>query len=142
MSIRSAVASDLCAAPLDGIIARAIYRPNDRRVADFIAKAQWSDAVVRIACAGDQVLGVIVSEERDDATIEITSIATTGSSERQGVGRALVSDLLSRHRGMSVVAETDDDAVGFYRALGFAVTSLGEKYPGVRRYRCAYEMPG
>jgi ribosomal protein S18 acetylase RimI-like enzyme len=34
-----------------------------------------------------------------------------------------------------MVAETDNEAVEFYRATGFRVTSLGEKYPGVERYR-------
>ena len=35
-------------------------------------------------------------------------------------------------------AETDKDAVDFYRKLGFSVTSLGEKYPGVERFHCEY----
>lgn len=33
-------------------------------------------------------------------------------------------------------AETDGDAVGFYRACGFSVVSLDEKYPGCVRYLC------
>nr|WP_201024033.1 hypothetical protein [Paenibacillus sp. 32O-W] len=28
-------------------------------------------------------------------------------------------------------AETDKDAVDFYRKIGFHVTTLGEKYPGI-----------
>lgn len=32
---------------------------------------------------------------------------------------------------LPIVAETDIDSVGFYRQLGFVVTTLGEKYPGV-----------
>ena len=32
-------------------------------------------------------------------------------------------------------AETDQASVGFYQALGFTVESLGEKYPGVKRFR-------
>lgn len=40
---------------------------------------------------------------------------------------------------MPIVAETDRSALGFYLALGFGVTSLGEKYPGVERFRVRLE---
>lgn len=39
-----------------------------------------------------------------------------------------------------VIAETDEEAVNFYRSIGFEVYSLGEKYPGVERFRCIYEV--
>jgi hypothetical protein len=38
-----------------------------------------------------------------------------------------------------IEAKTDRDAVGFHRQCGFAVPSLGERYPGVGRFRCAGE---
>jgi len=38
----------------------------------------------------------------------------------------------------SIVAETDHEAVDFYRRYGFFITSLGEKYPGVERFLCQY----
>jgi ribosomal protein S18 acetylase RimI-like enzyme len=37
-----------------------------------------------------------------------------------------------------LTAETDTEAVGFYRALGFTATSLGEKYLGVERFACSF----
>ena len=53
-----------------------------------------------------------------------------------GIGRALVDALA----GVSeqVVAETDDDAVGFYRALDFDIgpAPSDPRWPGRRRYRC------
>ncbi|QSF44504.1 GNAT family N-acetyltransferase [Paenibacillus tianjinensis] len=36
----------------------------------------------------------------------------------------------------TITAETDHEAVGFYRNAGFAITSLGEQYPGVERFAC------
>ena len=33
------------------------------------------------------------------------------------------------------------DAVEFYRKLGFSIESLGEKYPGVERFRCTLQRP-
>lgn len=32
-----------------------------------------------------------------------------------------------------ITAETDHDAIAFYRRYGFEIQSLGEKYPGVER---------
>ena len=40
------------------------------------------------------------------------------------------------HAFSSIYAETDQDAVNFYKNIGFHITSLGEKYPGVERFAC------
>ncbi|VEI17353.1 GNAT family N-acetyltransferase [Actinomyces viscosus] len=63
-------------------------------------------------------------------------IAVAPELRGDGLGRALVDALA----GMSgqVVAETDDDAVGFYRALDFDIgpAPSDPRWPGRRRYRC------
>ena len=53
-----------------------------------------------------------------------------------GVGRVLVDALAGGAE--PVIAETDDDAVGFYRALGFDIgpAPSDPRWPGRRRYRC------
>jgi hypothetical protein len=38
-----------------------------------------------------------------------------------------------------VYAETDEEAADFYRNIGFTVESLGEKYPGIERFKCTFE---
>jgi len=63
-------------------------------------------------------------------------IAVAPGLRGDGIGRALV-DALAGVSGQ-VVAETDDDAVGFYRALDFDIGSAPSdpRWPGHRRYRC------
>jgi ribosomal protein S18 acetylase RimI-like enzyme len=62
-------------------------------------------------------------------------IATSPYQRSAGVGTALLDAVRSRlPSGCSLVAETDAEAVGFYRRNGFVVTSLGEKYPGIQRF--------
>ena len=57
---------------------------------------------------------------------------------QQGVGRALL-DAVRAHLGLLTLrAETDHDAVGFYERSGFRTASLGEKYPGVERFMCTW----
>lgn len=77
------------------------------------------------------VLGYAVS----DAAVTVLHIATAADRRRTGVGVALLGALRRAvPSGLPIVAETDRDGVEFYAAIGFAVTSLGEKYPGVERF--------
>ena len=73
------------------------------------------------------------------AAVSIRAVATSPSRERSGLGRRLLSAVQDETRARRLVAETDDDAVGFYAACGFSVIPLGEKYPGVNRYRVVRE---
>ncbi len=43
---------------------------------------------------------------------------------------------------VTLVAETDRDTLNFYQKNGFVVISLGEKYPGVERFKCVYKKIG
>lgn len=52
----------------------------------------------------------------------------------QGLG----SKLIESTKINKMIAETDKDAVNFYKKKGFKITSLGEKYPGVERFKCEY----
>lgn len=76
------------------------------------------------------VVGYIPGRDRT----ELVHIATAPQVRRSGVGAALVA-WVGEHCGSGVVeVQTDGESVGFYRALGFEVESLGELYPGVERF--------
>lgn len=66
----------------------------------------------------------------------INCIAVDPSYRHQGIGEALIQAVFTQFQLQSLVAETDADAVGFYRQCGFEITSLGEMYPGVERFHC------
>ncbi|WP_419887211.1 GNAT family N-acetyltransferase [Neobacillus niacini] len=67
---------------------------------------------------------------------EIKHIAVSSEHRGKGIGSKMIRFILEMHP--SVFAETDSDAVEFYRKYGFKITSLGEKYPGVERFLCEY----
>ncbi|SUA46912.1 putative acetyltransferase [Nocardia africana] len=80
----------------------------------------------------DEPIGVAGYERRADRIV-LLHIAT--SPRGRGVGRRLVARIRRDDPTLPIVAETDRSALGFYSALGFTATSLGEKYPGVERFQ-------
>ena len=67
----------------------------------------------------------------------IRHIAVLPSRRGQGIGRDLIDAAVAGLDLHSVTAETDGEAVGFYRRCGFTVRSLGERYRGTERFACA-----
>ncbi|WP_409344431.1 GNAT family N-acetyltransferase [Paenibacillus sp. MBLB4367] len=75
----------------------------------------------------------------DEAGVmEIKHIAVVPEERGKGYGRGIVLELLFQHNPAKIIAETDEEAVDFYRSIGFMIESLGEKYPGVERFACTY----
>lgn len=69
----------------------------------------------------------------------LAAIAVGSDQRGRGYGRAAVEWAVNRLSLDVLTAETDIDAVGFYRRSGWTVTDLGEKYPGVERFQCRWE---
>lgn len=67
---------------------------------------------------------------------EIKHIAVSPNHREVGIGSKMISFILEKYSLSFMFAETDKDAVNFYKNYGFKITSLGEKYPGVERFRC------
>ena len=68
----------------------------------------------------------------------LLDVAVLKDSQNQGIGRAMIKYVQKTYKPSCIIAETDDDAVNFYRKIGFKVKGLGEKYPGITRYECKY----
>lgn len=105
--------------------ARAHYGSGEWAFVGFVGEAGEV-----VACAG--------AERYDDRSIGIRSIAVAPHWRRRGLGRAMVVALLQRSGLERVVAETDDDAVEFYRQCGFDVQDAPPKF-GRARYWCVLE---
>ncbi len=67
---------------------------------------------------------------------EIKHIAVSPVFRGKGIGREMIRYVEEHHAFSSIYAETDQESVLFYKNLGFHITSLGEKYPGVERFGC------
>ena len=86
-----------------------------------------------------QVIGCIGGEQNSDTFI-IRHIAVTPEERGSGIASSMIRFILKNSSIKKVIAETDKEAVNFYRKFGFHITSLGEKYPGVERFDCQYTL--
>lgn len=119
------------------VISHSQYMPTEEKLNRLADKY---DSNIDIFAYGyednDLVLGTIVLKYLGNDTYEILSIATDPAYRNQGIASRLISFSAANLKCSAIKAETDDDAVGFYRKYGFQIDSLGEKYPGTVRYLC------
>lgn len=85
-----------------------------------------------------RLIGIVGIELTAPNAATIHHLAVAPEERRSAVGRQLLAGVAQRYALRELTAETDRDAVGFYRCCGFTITSLGEKYPGVERFRCRW----
>ena len=84
-----------------------------------------------------EIVGCIGIEFSSIIECEIKHIAVSSVQRGKGIGSKMINYITEQYPIIS--AETDNDAVGFYRDFGFDITSLGEKYPDVERFLCKYK---
>ncbi|MGE7914625.1 GNAT family N-acetyltransferase [Lysinibacillus xylanilyticus] len=84
-----------------------------------------------------EIVGCIGIEQISSLSkCEIKHIAVLANQRGKGIGSKMINFVVNKYP--SIMAETDHEAVDFYRRYGFFITSLGEKYPGVERFLCQY----
>ncbi|OPH60742.1 GNAT family acetyltransferase [Paenibacillus ferrarius] len=88
------------------------------------------------------LVGIIGFRINDEQEMTITHLAVEPESRGVGFGRGIILEIIEDMHPLRIVAETDEEAVQFYRNIGFVIRSLGEKYPEVERFMCTYEVDG
>ena len=119
------------------ILAESVGKPTEAAVEAFIQSCT-SDILTTLwvaKCEGAPV-GILRLHSSDRRRCIITHIAVHPEWKDRGIGRKLIEFIRDDLKFSQVEAETDDGAVGFYRSCGFEIEPLGEKYPGVQRYKC------
>ncbi|MNI66861.1 Acetyltransferase (GNAT) family protein [compost metagenome] len=84
--------------------------------------------------------GMIGVKRQSDRAVEITHLAVKPKWQGKGIGRGMIMEISKSDGIETITAETDHETALFYRNAGFAVTSLGEKYPGVERFACVLSV--
>lgn len=115
--------------------------PDDQHIKQTIASYEGNEAWQIQGFEDEELLvGLVGYEKNDQGVLTIHHIAVIPENRGKGYGRGMLLELIKQQQPNEIVAETDEEAVDFYRNVGFMIYSLGEVYPGVERFRCVYEV--
>jgi len=121
------------------ILATAVYENSlataDSKIEEYRNRHNWS---LYGWIENGKIVGVCGFKVRHDEQVKILHIAVTENARGRGIGKAMVNALLNLFC-LPIKAETDDDAVGFYRKLGFETSKLN--IHGVHRWACILGAP-
>ncbi|WP_188831418.1 GNAT family N-acetyltransferase [Paenibacillus aceti] len=111
--------------------------PDDERIARELDQYLTNDSRGLFGIMIDNELaGLIGIIPYSEDAVELKHIAMKAPYRGRGIGKKLIAEYMRDYQPSTIIAETDQDAVGFYRKVGFEIHSLGEKYPGVERFQC------
>lgn len=121
------------------IIAQSMYMPTEDKINALVNKyLKNQDIIVYGYTVENQVQGIIVLEVTDINNIVILNIAVDRIMQFKGIGRNLIEYSIRTFKPETLIAETDDDAIDFYKKCGFEIMSIGKKYGNSNRYECKY----
>jgi GrpB-like predicted nucleotidyltransferase (UPF0157 family)/GNAT superfamily N-acetyltransferase len=114
---------------------------NGNRLEEVIRSYREDPATALLIATVDNEPAGILGYRTTGTEITVLHVASAPDRRRTGVASRLLNALHTEGSHLPIVAETDNDAVNFYAANNFTVTSLGEKYPGVERFRVSLPAP-
>ena len=131
------ISEDVTAEKVYNIYKLCMYKPTfEKYIARIKSRQQQKDFTLYGCYRHDELIGIAGVRVHNQA-IEITDIAVQENMQQKGIGRKMVEYLAGKYH-LPLIAETDDDAVGFYRQCGFETTVVftekNNEY--CRRYLC------
>lgn len=103
------------------------------------ARADPDTSIYGLTADGELV--AVYTLRRVHLAMEITHLAVAAKHRRHGYGRRALADALRRAGSRPLVAETDEDALNFYKACGFKVIGRRRSPEGITRYRLGAHAP-
>ncbi|KOP68493.1 GNAT family N-acetyltransferase [Paenibacillus lautus] len=118
------------------LLAECMYPDNKRVIQEYERYKNDKSRILLGRMENHELVGLIGIIYQTDYEIELKHIAIKSNNRRKGLGKKLIMEFMEENLIRRMEAETDKNAVNFYRKIGFNITSLGEKYPGVERFKC------
>lgn len=120
------------------LIGLIVYDDPDRIEEAVKEYKDQTDSEIMGYYADQDLIGLVGFRINNQNVLELRQIAVLPEEQGMGYGRGMMLELLHLKNPKSIVAETDEETVDFYRSIGFTIESVGEKYPGVERFKCTY----
>jgi ribosomal protein S18 acetylase RimI-like enzyme len=115
--------------------------PDDKSLKVALQHYRETDSLQLYGYEDEKLLvGLIGYEMNQERILTVHHLAVLPENRLKGYGRGIFLELIQARNPSRIIAETDEEAVDFYRNIGFVVYSLGEVYPGVERFQCVFEV--
>ena len=112
-----------------------VYNPTPERLKRRAEKYSADKNTFVYACKIDGVYAGIVVFRTENSTAEILDIAVKPEYRKHGIGGSLIDFIFTQFSVDTITAETDDEAVEFYKRCEFDVIGFGMKCNN-KRYIC------
>ena len=112
-----------------------VYDPTLERLKCRTEKYSADKNIFVYACKIDGVYAGIVVLKTENDTAEILDIALKPEYRKRGIGKSLIDFIFTQFPIDTITAETEDEAVEFYKRCGFNVIGFGMKCNN-KRYIC------
>lgn len=112
-----------------------VYNPTPERLKNRAEKYSADKNIFVYACKNSEKYIGIVVFVTENGTAEILDIAVKPEYRKHGIGRKLIDFIFNRFPVDTIIAETDDEAVEFYKKCRFTITPTKE-VSDTRRYFC------
>ena len=116
-----------------------MFMPTEEKFIKKVEQFLNNNSVKIFACfEQDKIVGVMAVSFIEQKKVEILGIAVDLSARGKGIGSYMINQVINNYGLLSVYAETDNDAVGFYHNYGFSIVEFSETYDDetVVRYKC------
>ena len=116
-----------------------MFMPTEEKFHKKVDRFLEDGSIKFLACFDqDKRVGVMAVSFIEQKKVEILGIAVDLFARCKGIGSYMIKQVINNYDLLSVYAETDNDAVGFYQKNNFSVTEFSEIYDGetVIRYKC------
>lgn len=117
------------------LLAPSVYNPTPERLKHRAEEYAADSNVKAYACNNSEKYIGIVVFVTENGTAEILDIAVKPEYRKHGIGRKLIDFIFNRFPVDTIIAETDDEAVEFYKKCRFTITPTKE-VSDTRRYFC------
>lgn len=120
------------------LLAPSVYNPTQERLLNRAKKYQEDENTNLYAYKVDRKYKGIVVFKIINNSATILDIAIKSKQQGQGIGSKLIDLIFNSFNALNITAETDDDAIGFYKKYGFIVADTKVEFD-IKRYVCVCE---
>ncbi len=129
------IKNNLCDKSIYFLLAPSVFNPTPERLLSRAEKYQADEKVKAYTYSENGEYKGIIVFKIEDNTAEILDIAVKPEYQGKGIGSRLINYIFSQFAVNKVTAETDDDAIVFYKKYGFTVTDA-KLNRDTKRYVC------